>query len=123
MLSARPAEDVIMIDHYDFSTVLIDGKEHASDVIYHRGRVASWSRETGHSVSRDDLRDLMLDKPAVLVIGTGAYGVMQVPQDTRHYLEEQDVQLVAKPTGEAVRTFNELKEQGANVAIAMHLTC
>lgn len=112
-----------MIDHYDFGVVVVDGTEYTSDVVCHRGKVTSWRRIEGHSVAIDDLALVLQDKPAVLVIGTGAYGVMQVPGETRRYIEEQGVRLIGKHSGEAVRAFNEFEERGEDVAIAMHLTC
>jgi hypothetical protein len=62
-------------------------------------------------------------KPSVLVVGCGAYGVMKVPRETRKALLEDNIQLEALKTGQAVDRFNELSQAGANVAAALHLTC
>jgi hypothetical protein len=60
---------------------------------------------------------------ATIVIGTGAHGVMRVPSATKQFIEERGINLVVEKTKKAVKTFNELREEGADAAIAMHLTC
>ena len=112
-----------MIEAYDFGTVTISGKEYTSDVIVHGDRVTSWWRDAGHSVSRNDLEGLLLEKPAVIVFGTGAYGAMQVPRDIRRFVEDRGIQLMVERSADAVHTFNRLRDKGGDVAIAMHLTC
>ncbi|MBN2309005.1 MAG: hypothetical protein JXR94_08550, partial [Candidatus Hydrogenedentes bacterium] len=91
--------------------------------ILYGDEVASWRRIAGHSVARDDIAGLVSKAPGILVIGTGAMGVMKVPDDTRRFIEDAGIALVIEPTGQAVKSFNALLEQGADVAIAMHLTC
>jgi len=112
-----------VIEHYRFGSLTLDGDVHTSDVIIHGGSVQSWWRKTGHSVTRADLEELVARSPATLVIGTGAYGMMRVPADTRRFIEEQGIVLQVEKTGVAVETFNRLLDEGADVAIAMHLTC
>jgi hypothetical protein len=48
---------------------------------------------------------------------------MKVPRETRKALLEDNIQLEALKTGQAVDRFNELSQAGANVAAALHLTC
>ena len=62
-------------------------------------------------------------KPAVLVVGCGASGLMKVAEETKEALGEQGIRLEAMKTDEAVGVFNELAERGENVAAALHLTC
>ena len=112
-----------MIENYDFGTIMISGKEYTSDVICFQGKVTSWWRETSHNVSRNDIVDLVHKKPAVIVIGTGAYGGMRVPQEIRDCIDKQNIELIIKQTDDAMYSFNTLEKQGKDVAIAMHLTC
>ena len=65
----------------------------------------------------------MNPKPSVVVVGCGASGMMKVPEKTRQVLEQQNIELVAVNTKEAVARFNQLAEEGDNVAAALHLTC
>jgi len=112
-----------MIEEYRFGRFSFGGKEYTSDVIIHGDHVTSWWRVTGHSVAREDIEKLVSKKPATIVIGTGANGLMKVPEATRRFIEDNGIQLVVQETGKAVQTFNRLRAEGADVAIAMHLTC
>ena len=112
-----------MIDGYRFGRFEFNGKEYTSDVIIHSGKVTSWWRVTGHSVAREDIEKLVSEKPAVIVIGPGANGLMKVPEATRRFIENSGIELIVEETAEAVQTFNRLQADGADVAIAMHLTC
>ena len=112
-----------MIEGYQFGWFSLFGKEYTSDVIIYGDEVTPWWREESHSVSRKDIEPLVADKPATVVIGSGAYGMMDVPNDTRRFVESNGMTLIVKKTGEAVDEFNRLRAQGADVAIAMHLTC
>jgi hypothetical protein len=112
-----------MIENYRFGRFTFRGKEYTSDVIIRGDRVTSWWRITGHSVAREDIEQLVSEKPVVIVIGTGANGLMQVPPETRRFIEENGIQVIVEETADAVRTFNRLRAEGTDVAIAMHLTC
>jgi hypothetical protein len=48
---------------------------------------------------------------------------MEVPEQTRQALQENNIRLEALDTHKAVRRFNELSKAGENVAAALHLTC
>jgi hypothetical protein len=47
---------------------------------------------------------------------------MDVPPETRSYVESQGIELVVQKTSEACKTFNRLAESRTVVA-ALHLTC
>jgi hypothetical protein len=118
-----------MIESYDFGAMRIDGKEYHSDVIiYPEGsqggcRVdGSWWRKEGHRLDRADLHDVVKARPEVLVVGTGYYGCMKVPTETREFLKDAGIELCAEPTRQACEKYNQLKD-ARKVAAALHLTC
>ncbi len=112
------------IDSYQFGKIVIDGAAYNSDVIILGDSVQSnWWRRQGHSLSAEDLKTVIAAKPSVLVVGCGASGLMKVPDQTRQVLQENDIQLQALDTSEAVQRFNELSQAGEIVAAALHLTC
>jgi len=112
------------IDSYQFGKIVIDGASYNSDLIILAGSVHSgWWRKQGHSLAIEDLTSVIAAKPSVLVVGCGASGLMQVPEETRQALEENGIQVEICDTNEAVRRFNGLAQAGADVAAAMHLTC
>jgi hypothetical protein len=112
------------IDSYQFGRIIIDGWTYDSDCLILNDKVQSnWRREKGHSLSAKDLKAVFAAEPSVLVVGCGASGLMDVPEQTREALQRKGIQLEALNTAGAVERFNELSAQGANVAAALHLTC
>jgi len=111
------------IDSYHFGEVVVDGKRYRSDVIIFPDRVQpNWWREEGHTLAPADIWEVLQNPPEVLVVGLGAYGRMVVPSETRRRLEEAGIQLIALPTEQACRTYNQLSRDRIVVA-ALHLTC
>ena len=113
-----------MIESYAFGRMTIDGVQHQRDLKIVGGRVAAgWWRKEGHRVDVDDVRDILEARPEVLVVGTGAHGLMRVTGGLREALAEQGIELVAEPSDRAAETFNRLLGQGRRAAAAFHLTC
>ena len=111
------------VESYSFGQMVVDGQKHTNDLILLPDRVISnWWREEGHRLSGQDLQDVLAARPDVLVVGTGAHGVMEVPQQTRHAVSEAGIDLRIAETGRAWHLYNE--EQGRREAAgAFHLTC
>ncbi|MEM2250375.1 MAG: Mth938-like domain-containing protein [Candidatus Bathyarchaeia archaeon] len=115
-----------MIDSYDFGVMVIDGKRYTGDVIVFPDKVMSgWWRKEGHRIYIEDLKEVFSYKPLpeVLVVGTGYSGLVKVMPEVNEALKERGIKLIAQPTGEAYKTFNELLKTGKLVAGAFHLTC
>ncbi len=111
------------ITHYSFGSITIDGEHYSRDVIIYPGRVnSSWWRKEGHLLQPEDLEEAVISKPAVMVIGTGANGVMRVPESTIKWLEGKGIEVKVARTAEAVKIFNRLPES-SNAVAALHLTC
>ena len=111
-----------MIDEYSFGRIVINKKEYTHDVIILEGKIIEWWREEGHLCQQKDLMDIP-DKIEILVIGTGASGMMKIDGKAIDYFRQKKVKVIAEMTGDAVNTFNKLKEQNKKVAAAFHLTC
>lgn len=110
------------IESYSFGRMVIEGRTYAADLIIIEGEILpNWWRREGHSLCPEDLKLVIERKPEILVIGTGAYGAMDVPHETEKFLEEKGIEVIWKPTGEAVDIFNSIA--GRNKAGAFHLTC
>jgi hypothetical protein len=62
------------------------------------------------------------EKPEVLVVGTGCYGLMKVLPETESRLRTEGIRLVAEKNGKAYMTYNDLPRSGRVVG-AFHLTC
>ena len=112
-----------MIDSYDFGRIVINGRTFASDVVMFPDRVeGNWWRREGHTLSVDDVKELVKAKPEVLVVGTGYSGMMKIHPQTEQYLRSSGIELMAAKTEEACRTYNDLSKSRRVVA-ALHLTC
>ena len=112
-----------IIDSYRFGLIVVNGKHYTSDLIVFPDRVKdNWWRKTGHELCLDDLSEVVAEKPEVLVVGTGASGLMKVLSEVKQSLEAGGIKLIAKPTNEACTLYNQLC-QSQRVVAALHLTC
>jgi hypothetical protein len=114
----------VRITGYHFGEIEIDGRTYSADVIITPERVVdSWWRAQGHRLAVADLAEALAAKPEILVVGTGYYGRMAVPEETRRHLQAEGVRLREARTGEAVAEFNRLEQESTRVVAALHLTC
>jgi hypothetical protein len=114
-------DDTPFIEHYEFGQIRIAGQSYSDDVILlDREVVPGWWREEGHSLHREDLEKVIAFDPALLVIGTGAYGRMSVP---RPVVNDLPFPVEVHPTEEACRRYNALLDQKDRIAAGFHLTC
>ncbi len=112
------------IEKYSFGSITINGQEYTKDVIVFPDTVFSpWWREEGHSLSLKDLKEAIEAKPSLLIIGTGVYGVMKIPNKTLKKLEEKNIDTVIAKTEEAVKLYNEKIQENKKVIVCLHLTC
>ncbi|MCI0401074.1 MAG: MTH938/NDUFAF3 family protein [Gammaproteobacteria bacterium] len=112
------------ITDYTFGKIDIDGTVYTTDVIIYPAKIdSSWWRKEGHRLQIKDLCDIVKAKPEVVVIGTGYFGRMDVPRETRTYLESLGITVHAVRTSDAVTLFNRLQQDAAAIVAALHLTC
>ena len=111
------------IDSYHFGQVVIDGEKYSSDVIIcPDGVQGEWRRKKGHELALEDISGAMTGKPEVLLVGTGASGLMKVLPEVQREAEARSIKLIVQPTGEACEIYNQLSKSQRVVA-ALHLTC
>ncbi len=112
-----------IIDSYRFGKIVINGREHSSDVIIFPDRVQSdWRRNKSHELSLTGITGVITENPDVLVVGTGASGLMKVLPEVQREAEAHNIQLIVQPTGEACEIYNQLCHSQRVIA-ALHLTC
>ena len=112
-----------MIESYSFGRIVIDGKEYTSDVIIYPAHVdSSWWRKEGHRLQVVDIEKVIVEKPEILIIGTGASGLMKVPTEVENYITSKGIKLVVDTTKNACDAYNKLSQSGKTIA-ALHLTC
>lgn len=111
------------ITNYSFGNITIDGDTYTKDVIIFPDRVVSpWWRKEGHLLQKADLPEIINAKTSALIIGTGYYGAMQVPEKLLDDLRSKSIDVYVGKTVEAVRRYNEVAAKSRTIA-ALHLTC
>ncbi len=113
----------MMIDSYEFGKIVINGKEYTHDVIIYPNRIDDkWWRKVGHELCIDDIKDVINEKPEVLLIGTGYNGYMKILPETKEFLESNGIKLIIEKTSKACEIYNQLFKSKRLIA-ALHLTC
>ena len=111
------------ISNYSFGSITIGDRKYRSDIILLPDRIIpNWWRKTGHLLVPEDLEEVVAAAPARLIVGTGAAGVMRVPEATLEFLLQEGIEPIVLRTKEACERFNSLASEG-DVAAALHLTC
>jgi hypothetical protein len=113
------------IDRYSFGNITIDGTPYTKDVILLGDGVHSpwWRSRGGHVFDADDFALILEATPEVVVMGTGAYGLVRVRKQLVQALQDRGVRVIAKRTPRAVEQYNQLVDEGVDVVGAFHLTC
>ncbi len=112
-----------VIDSYHFGQIVINGEKYSSDVIIFPDRIQdTWRRSKSHEINLEDIAGIITETPAVLLVGSGAAGLVKVLPEVQQSLENEGVKLIIEPTGKACDTYNQLSRVQKVVA-ALHLTC
>ncbi|PIQ93024.1 MAG: hypothetical protein COV69_00175 [Parcubacteria group bacterium CG11_big_fil_rev_8_21_14_0_20_39_14] len=113
-----------MIKDYHFGSIVIEGKTYKRDVqIFPSGELKAWQRKVSHEVAIEDVKEVLEQKPEIIVFGTGSPGMLRVFDDIREEIKSQGIELIIEPTKKAIEKFNELKNEGRKTAGFFHLTC
>lgn len=114
-----------MIDEYSFGKMVVDGEVYNKDLIITPEKVIpNWWRGKGHKLQIKDLQEVLEEqKPEILVVGKGKFGMLKISKEMENYLQEQDIVLYEKESGKATQKFNKFLNEGRKVIGAFHLTC
>lgn len=107
------------IEHYLFGSFVVDGKEYRSDIKLIGNEVRLWHN---HSLSLDDVKDVINAKPSAVIIGTGSVGVVNVKKEIVELIKSKGIKLIIAKTAQACKLYNELSKK-ENVAAILHSTC
>ncbi len=113
-----------MIEKYEFSSIIVNGKTYNTDVIVTSKSVSdNWWREDGHRLTLIDIEKVLKDKPEVLIIGTGQSGKMRIVSEVLDYVKKNNIDFIATDTAKAVNEYNKLEKEKTKVIGCFHLTC
>ena len=114
---------VNIIDSYQFGQVVVNGKRYTSDVIIFPDRVRdNWRRKSGHELCLGDIAEVITKSPEVLVVGTGASGLVRVLPEVKESVNAQGIKLIVEATDKACHTYNQFCHSQKVIA-ALHVTC
>jgi hypothetical protein len=114
---------VNIIDSYQFGLIVVSGRRYTSDIVIFPDSVSdNWWRKMGHQLCLDDIAEVITENPEVLVVGTGASGLMKVLPEVRQVLEARAVKLIVEATDKACHTYNQFCHSQRAV-VALHITC
>lgn len=112
-----------IINSYSFGKIVIDGKTYNSDLIIYPDKIkTNWWRKSGHQLIPEDIRDIIKEKVEVLIVGTGAFGLMVVSDEVKEILRKNNIKLMAQKSERACKTYNSIPKD-KKVVLALHLTC
>lgn len=113
-----------MVNRYEFGLMAINGKEYRHDIaVFWDGSVENWLREISHDVGVNDVELAISKNPEIIVVGTGADGVINVSNEATKAIIDKGLNLVIDKTGRAASIFNENAAEGKRVVGLFHLTC
>jgi len=112
-----------VIDSYQFGQISVGGRQYTADVLIFPDRVEdNWWRKISHQLCLEDIAEVMTKSPQVLIVGTGASGLVEVLPEVRQAADARDIELIVETTDKACRTYNQLC-RSRRVVAALHLTC
>jgi len=113
-----------MIDNYQFGKITINGQTYDHDIyIDLLGKIKPWQQKESHLIDENEIKEVLIEKPEILIIGTGAYGIAKVSEEAKNLIQKNGIKLIILPTPEAIKKYNQLKENKKLVATYLHLTC
>jgi len=108
------------IEKMKFGSIIINGKEYKNDVIVTNTSVST--KESSHTITKEDIEDILLTDPDVIIIGTGTSGKVKVPKEVKVMVESHNKEMIIGKTPEVINDFNRIKTKNKVVGI-FHLTC
>lgn len=111
------------IESYQFGLIVVNDRKYSSDIIISPdGIISDWWRKKGHELCLKDIAEVITGNPEVLVVGTGASGLMKVLPEVKQTAQAQGIKLITETTDKACEIYNQLC-RSRRVAAALHLTC
>jgi hypothetical protein len=117
------------IEHFSWGSFVINGQEHSptagvgKDIRLIGDDVSAWSERQGHRLKKSMITGIYNSDIDVLVLGLGVHGRIKCPGKVRREIKQHGLTLIAEPTPEACRVYNEQYRAGKNVALLAHGTC
>ena len=111
-----------MIEEYKFGIFKIDGKEYAYDIKI-ADKVRHWPDRDGYDLKIEHVQELIDKKPEILIIGTGANGMLNVPENIKNMLYIHKIKFFIEKNPKAVELFNQYSKEKKRICAIFPATC
>ncbi|MDP3917236.1 MAG: MTH938/NDUFAF3 family protein [Nanoarchaeota archaeon] len=118
-----------MINEYTYGCFKADGKEFLGDIMIKNNKVHYWQDLTGWDLNVKHINNLLMERPDVFVIGTGAGGLLRVGDDIKEHLQSWKMNSTNRPVyhivknTEAIKIINSSMENGKRVCAVLAGSC
>jgi len=113
-----------MIEDYHFGSIKINGEKFDKDIFIDGDeKISLWWREESHVFQKKDLESFLEKIPEIVILGTGEQGLAKVSEDAKDFLKSLKIEMISKPTDQAVEIYNQVKKENRKVVAFLHLTC
>jgi len=118
----------MVIEETAFGTITIDGVTYEHDVVIRlSGEVLKRKKKlskreygTSHIVSKEEIKFIHEKGSERIIVGTGQYDNLRLSDEARDYLKKRKCGVIACPTPEAIRVFN--NSEPGTIGL-FHVTC
>ncbi len=123
---------MVKVEKTGFGYIVIDGRRFDYDVVVRaNGTVearkkelsSKYKRFIGHTpLGPEEATDLVKDKPEIVIIGTGQYGMLPIHEEAEKILRESGAKIVKLKTPDAIKEYNKQSSRHKVTAL-FHVTC
>ncbi len=112
-----------MIEEFKFGLFKINGKQYVDDIKIIENKVKYWQDRDKHTLNIDNIKDILDANPELLIVGIGASGLLEVPDQLRTAIAVKRIKLIVDKTPKACEAYNKAILQKKRVAAIFHATC
>src|SRR3989344_419923 len=105
----------MIIDEFKFGSFRIDGRTYLSDIKIINNTIKYWSGRQKHELNLESVQDLASSSPDMVIIGTGAAGLVKVPIDVKMYFMQNRIPIIIEKTDLACKEFNKATKNGKKI--------
>ena len=105
------------IQEYKLGSFIIEGRQFIGNIKIMGDKIRYWERPENQNLSSKELQELIEFGPEFLVIGTGAAGLLKVPDQVKKSASEKGISVFVGKTQDMVKKFNELNKNILNTQI------
>lgn len=113
-----------VIDRYEFGSIFVKGENYDDgDIIIFSDRIKHplTILKDDHLLTPEDLEEIISTNMTTLIVGTGQFGNVIVPEKTLEFLQSKGIKTYIEKTQDAVDLYNKSKKE--KLVALLHLNC